>query len=100
MEKRVIQFGKGQRRAEGTLASGIPPFEGSTSNLAPDSELRRSCNLSSLNLFRENAGGHQALQGLLPEANRELSTLLRDVRSEPGDMPVIDQQHQPSSELL
>src|SRR5467141_2181387 len=100
MEKRPIQFGKGQRRAEGTVASGIQPFEGSTSNSAPDSELRRSCNLSSLNLFRENAGGDQALQGLLAEANRELSTLLRDVRSEPGDGPVSAQQRQPTSELL
>src|SRR5712691_9415192 len=100
MEKRGIQLGKGQRRAEGTLASGIQPFEGSTLNLAPDSELGRSCNLSSLNLFRENAGGDQALQALLAEANRELSTLLRDVRSEPGDGPVSAQQRQPTSELL
>ncbi len=100
MEKRAIQFGKGQRRPEGTLASGIQPFEGSTLNLAPDSELRRSCNLSSSNLFRENAEGDQVLQGLLAEANRELSTLLRDIHSEAGGGPVSAQQRQPSSELL
>ena len=100
MEKRVIEFGKGQRKPEGTVASGIQPFEGSTSNLAPDSGLRRRCDLSSLHLSRENAGGDQALQGLRAEANRELSTLLRDVRSEPGDGPVSAQQRQPSSELL
>ncbi len=100
MEKRAIQLGKGQRRPEGTLASGIQTFAGSTSNLAPDSELRRSCNLSSLNLCRENAGGDQAFQGLLAEANRELFTLLRDVRSEPGGGPVSAQQRQPTSELL
>ncbi len=100
MEKRAIQLGKGQRRPEGTLASGIQTFEGSTSNLAPDSELRRSCNLSSLNLCRENAGGDQAFQGLLAEANRELFRLLRDVRSEPGGGPVSAQQRQPSRELL
>jgi diguanylate cyclase (GGDEF)-like protein len=100
MEKRVIQFGKGQRKPEGTVASGIQPFEGSTSNLAPDSGLRRRCNLSSLHLSRESAGGDQALQGLRAEANRELSTLLRDVRSEPGGGPVSAQQRQPSSELL
>ncbi len=100
MEKRAIQFGKGQRRPEGTLASGIQPFEGSTLNLAPDSELRRSCNLSSSNLFRENAEGDQVLQGLLAEANRELSTLLRDIHSEAGGGPVSAQQRQPTSELL
>jgi len=100
MEKRAIQFGKGQRRPEGTLASGIQPFAGSTLNLAPDSELRRSCNLSSSNLFRENAEGDQVLQGLLAEANRELSTLLRDIHSEAGGGPVSAQQRQPSSELL
>lgn len=100
MEKRAIQFGQGQRRPEGTLASGIQPFEGSTLNLAPNSELRRSCNRSSLNLVRENAGGDQALQGLRVEANRELSALLRDVRSEPDAEPVSAQQRQPSSELL
>jgi len=100
MEKRAIQFGKGQRKPEGTLASGIQPFEGSTLNLAPDSELRRSCNLSSSNLFRENAEGDQVLQGLLAEANRELSTLLRDIHSEAGGGPVSAQQRQPSSELL
>src|SRR5713101_8276448 len=100
MEKRAIQFGKGQRKPEGTLASGIQPFEGSTLNLAPDSELRRSCNLSSSNLFRENAEGDQVLQGLLAEANRELSTLLRDIHSEAGGGPVSAQQRQPTSELL
>jgi len=100
MEKRAIQFGKGQRRPEGTLASGIQPFAGSTLNLAPGSELRRSCNLSSSNLFRENAEGDQVLQGLLAEANRELSTLLRDIHSEAGGGPVSAQQRQPSSELL
>jgi len=100
MEKRAIQFGKGQRRPEGTLASGIQPFEGSTLNLAPGSELRRSCNLSSSNLFRENAEGDQVLQGLLAEANRELSTLLRDIHSEAGGGPVSAQQRQPTSELL
>ncbi len=100
MEKRAIQFGKGQRRPEGTLASGIQPFAGSILNLAPDSELRRSCNLSSSNLFRENAEGDQVLQGLLAEANRELSTLLRDIHSEAGGGPVSAQQRQPSSELL
>jgi len=100
MEKRAIQFGKGQSRPEGTLASGTRTFEGSTLNLAPGSELQRSCSPSSLNLLRENAGGDQALQGLLVEANRELSTLLRDVGSEPGGGPVSAQQRQPTSELL
>src|SRR5260370_27884397 len=100
MEERATQLGKGQSRPEGTLASGTRTFEGSTLNLAPGGELQRRCSLSSLNLLKENAGGDQALQGLLVEANRERSTLLRDVGSEPGGGPVSAQQRQPTSELL
>src|SRR6267142_1804814 len=58
---------------------------------------RRVCGISG---SRENSAIDDVFQALLSDANRELASLLRDVRTEPQGMSLGDARSQQISELL
>jgi diguanylate cyclase (GGDEF)-like protein len=84
-------------------ASGKPthdPTDVALLNMTVDPQLLFRRKVSDISGSRKNPVIDDVFQGLLSEANRELATLLRDVRTEPQGVSLGDAKSQQVSELL
>lgn len=86
------------RKASGKSADD--PTDVALLNMAVDPQLLFRRKVSSITGSRKNPVIDDAFQGLLSKANRELASLLRDVRTEPQGMSLGDTRSQQVSELL
>src|SRR5467141_2019044 len=88
-----------RKRQEG-FKSANDPSDVAILSMAVDSQSLFRRSVPRLLPRRENEPSNDVLQALLSEANRELASLLRDVRTESYGTSLGDTQSQPISELL
>lgn len=94
------EYGSDSRKRRAGRRSAHDPTDVALLNMTVDPQSLFRRKVSGISRSRENPVIDDVFQALLSDANRELASLLRDVRTEPQGMSLGDARSQQVSELL